>query len=155
VVDLWEAGEKVLVFGFYRETCGALRVHISQEIERRIMELAQHRLRAAGQDFSRAAVERRLERIQRRFFDDVRAAGRRALDDALNEVIRARASASGTAPLSADDGRPPSVLLILVLIMIGIVVDIDTMMGVAIVMVIMMEMVILIGMMNSCFALSR
>lgn len=36
VVDLWEAGEKVLVFAFYRQTCRALRIHISQELERRI-----------------------------------------------------------------------------------------------------------------------
>ena len=37
VVDLWEAGEKVLVFAFYRRTCRALRIHISREIERRVM----------------------------------------------------------------------------------------------------------------------
>ena len=41
VVDLWEAGEKVLVFAFYRRTCRALRIHISNEIERRIMSAGQ------------------------------------------------------------------------------------------------------------------
>ena len=45
VVDLWEAGEKVLVFAFYRRTCRALRIHISNEIERRIMSAGQRRLR--------------------------------------------------------------------------------------------------------------
>lgn len=36
VVDLWEAGEKVLVFAFYRHTCGALRRHISDEDKTRL-----------------------------------------------------------------------------------------------------------------------
>ena len=36
-VDLWESGEKVLVFAFYRHTCRALRLHISDEIERRVL----------------------------------------------------------------------------------------------------------------------
>ena len=40
VVELWENGEKVLVFAFYRRTCRALRIHISDEIERRMMTLA-------------------------------------------------------------------------------------------------------------------
>lgn len=36
VVDLWEAGEKVLVFAFYRYSCRALRAHISRKIEQRL-----------------------------------------------------------------------------------------------------------------------
>ena len=48
VVDLWEAGEKVLVFAFYRQTCRALRLHISQEIERRLCAAAQRRLGGSG-----------------------------------------------------------------------------------------------------------
>src|SRR5262249_34749909 len=46
-VDLWESGEKVLVFAFYRHTCRALRVHISQEIERRLTSLARRRFAGA------------------------------------------------------------------------------------------------------------
>ena len=37
-VDLWEQGEKVLVFAFYIQTCRALRFHISREIERRLSD---------------------------------------------------------------------------------------------------------------------
>ena len=48
VVDLWEAGEKVLVFAFDRRTCGALRRHISDELERRIIATGLRRLNESG-----------------------------------------------------------------------------------------------------------
>ena len=54
VVDLWEAGEKVLVFAFYRDSCRALRVHISQEIERRITQRAQQQ--ASGRQVRRVTA---------------------------------------------------------------------------------------------------
>jgi len=91
VVDLWESGEKVLVFAFYRHTCRALRVHISGEIERRITQRAQQQLRIADQESSIRAVKRLLERIQKRFFDDADAPGRRALDAALLAILRTHA----------------------------------------------------------------
>jgi len=103
VVDLWESGEKVLVFAFYRYTCRALRRHISHEIERRITEGAQQRLREAGHDGSRGAVERLLKRIQRRFFDDKEAPGRRALDHALDEIMRAHNESFDELQVSAED----------------------------------------------------
>jgi superfamily II DNA or RNA helicase len=74
VTDLWQAGEKVLVFAFYRHTCRALRIHISREIERRL----------------RSVLGERLEPIQKRFFDDTRSPGRQALDRELREIMRAR-----------------------------------------------------------------
>jgi hypothetical protein len=102
VVDLWEAGEKVLVFAFYRYTCRALRLHISQEIERRIMSGAQNRLRAAGRESGLTDVTRLLERTQKRYFDDVRSPGRRAIDAALGEIMRARAKGLGKARVTGE-----------------------------------------------------
>lgn len=86
-VDLWERGEKVLLFAFYRQTCRALRIHISSEIERRMMELARRRLGEAGRTATPAEVERVLESIQNRYFDRPRARGRHALDRALHELM--------------------------------------------------------------------
>jgi superfamily II DNA or RNA helicase len=87
-VDLWEAGEKVLVFAFYRYTCRALRIHISQEIEHRLLLKAQFQLRQAGAEIDQKEIEQLLERIQHRYFDDADAPGRRAVDAALNEIMR-------------------------------------------------------------------
>lgn len=86
VVDLWERGEKVLVFAFYRYTCRALRVHISEEIERRL-------------NLSSQAA---LERVQKRFFDDQKSPGRRALDRALQRIIHAREELLNQAELSLE-----------------------------------------------------
>jgi hypothetical protein len=97
VVDLWETGEKVLVFAFYRHTCRALRIHISREIENRVMETGINRLRTAGIKGGREEVERLLERIQRRFFDEAESTGRRAVDAALEGIIITRTSLIGTA----------------------------------------------------------
>ncbi len=83
VVDLWEAGEKVLVFAFYRQTCAALRIHISKEIELRTVALAQRRLSAVK-------VDHVLKRIQDRYFDDPEAPGRRAIDHALRSIVDRR-----------------------------------------------------------------
>lgn len=90
VVDLWESGEKVLVFAFYRHTCRSLRIHISQEIDRRIISNAQLRLRESGRDLGRREVERLITRTQRRYFDDEGALGRRAVDAALQELVQTR-----------------------------------------------------------------
>jgi ERCC4-related helicase len=73
-VDLWESGEKVLVFAFYRRTCRALRIHISKEIERRLA--GSHR--------------GKVESVQKRFFDDSRAPGWKALDTALRHIVEAQ-----------------------------------------------------------------
>jgi Helicase conserved C-terminal domain/SNF2-related domain len=102
VVDLWEAGEKVLVFAFYRQTCRALRVHISQEIERRMMSTAQGQLHAAGREADRQEIDQLLERIQRRYFDDLDSPGRRALDDALGLIIQGSARALNEADSSDE-----------------------------------------------------
>ena len=90
VVDLWEEGEKVLVFAFYRQTCAALRIHISEEIRQRTAELARRRLATAGLTMRGAEVDLLLERIRDRFFDVTDAPGRRALDRALRSIVDRR-----------------------------------------------------------------
>ena len=90
VVDLWEAGEKVLVFAFYRQTCAALRIHISDEIERRTAELARRRLTAAGKPIEGVELDQVLGRIQDRFFDAPDVPGRKALDLALRSIVDRR-----------------------------------------------------------------
>jgi hypothetical protein len=105
VADLWEAGEKVLVFAFYRRTCRALRIHISEEIERRIMAAGERELRRVGRDISSAAVEELLERVQRRFFDDTDSPGRRMLDRELDKIIARRAASLDAAQVTSDQRK--------------------------------------------------
>ena len=90
VVDLWEEGEKVLVFAFYRQTCAALRIHLSKEIEQRTAVLAKRRLTKAGHTIRRTEVEDVLRRIQDRYFDAPEAPGRKALDGALQFIVDRR-----------------------------------------------------------------
>lgn len=87
-VDLWERGEKVLVFAFYRETCSALRRHISRELEDRLHRHGLERLRSAGSPVSsNEALDRLVESIQKRFFDDTDGPGRKAVDAALQAIL--------------------------------------------------------------------
>lgn len=102
VVDLWEAGEKVLVFAFYRQTCRALRIYISQEIEQRVMATGQRRLREAGRNVDGDTVKRLLARIRERFFDDTDSPGRKALDSALEELMQTHARSLDAAQMSAE-----------------------------------------------------
>jgi ERCC4-related helicase len=102
VVALWEAGEKVLVFAFYRHTCRALRIHISQEIERRMFAAARRRLGEAGREADRQAIERLLEGIQKRFVDDPKSPGRKALDKALANIMAGHAKALDTVDMSEE-----------------------------------------------------
>jgi ERCC4-related helicase len=103
VVDLWEAGEKVLVFAFYRHTCRALRIHISEEIERRMNARAQRHLREADQDTGLQAVGHLLDRIQGRFFDDADGRGRKALDHALDKLIQRHATSIESIQVLRDE----------------------------------------------------
>ena len=86
-VDLWEAGEKVLVFAFYRQTCRALRLHISEEIERRVLLSAQQRSGNSAAVANLEKVERLLKRIRERFFDKRMSKGRKSVDEALDKII--------------------------------------------------------------------
>ena len=86
-VELWEAGEKVLIFAFYRQTCRALRIHISDEIERRILTLARRRFAGAGRALSDEEMQAALTSIQERYMDRPQASERRALDRALHSIV--------------------------------------------------------------------
>jgi hypothetical protein len=101
-VDLWEAGEKVLIFAFYRLTCRALRIHISNEIQRRLIQRAQSRLNETGFVNNPEDIERLLERIQSRFFDDVNAPGRKAVDAALSEILSRHSKLLAAANISVE-----------------------------------------------------
>jgi ERCC4-related helicase len=92
VVDLWERGEKVLVFAFYRQTCRALRIHISQEIERRVIETGRRRLVEVGCESEAQEIEHLLDRIQKRYFDDADSPGRHAVTSALDDIMRPHAA---------------------------------------------------------------
>ena len=102
VVDLWESGEKVLVFGFYRHTCRALRVHISKEIGTRVMTSWLDRLRIAGRSVSLEEGEKLLERIQQRYFSTSDSPGRKAVDQALLAIIRKHFKTAKTGPDDQD-----------------------------------------------------
>lgn len=104
-VDLWEAGEKVLVFAFYRQTCGALRIHIRKEIEKRTAVLARWRLEKAEGTTPETDVTQVLNRIRVRYFDDREAPGRRELDRSLRSIVDRRRKdlfASGVQPQDLD-----------------------------------------------------
>jgi hypothetical protein len=87
VVDLWERGEKVLVFAFYRLTCRALRVQIGAELEKRLWERATQALTVAGGEGSQQQVDRVIKRAQRRYFDVANSPARKALDGALLALL--------------------------------------------------------------------
>ena len=86
-VDLWEDGEKVLIFAFYRQTCRALRIHLSKELDRRLMTHARRRFAGAGRPADDDEIERIIASIHNRYFDTPRAPGRRALDRALGIIL--------------------------------------------------------------------
>jgi ERCC4-related helicase len=102
VVDLWQSGEKVLVFAFYRHTCRALRIHISQEIERRIMTAGQDVLREAGRGIGVNALKQLLENIQKRYFDVLKSPGRRAVDAALRKILERHSKAIKYAQMTDE-----------------------------------------------------
>ena len=101
--DLWEHGEKVLVFAFYRHTCKALRIHISTELERRISGTGLRRLRDAGVEMAPSELDRLVARIQNRYFDDADGPGRRAVDSALEEVLDTKSTLTTGAPLDSSE----------------------------------------------------
>ena len=86
-VNLWESGEKVLVFAFYRRTCQALRIHISNELEKRLLTHARRRLAGAGRATDDKNIAKIIDSIRNRFFDNPKAPGRQALDRALANIV--------------------------------------------------------------------
>src|SRR3990172_8803643 len=68
------------------------------------MLAGQRQLREAGREGSQKEVERLLERTQRRYFGDADSPGRKAIDTALGEIMRARVK-SLEAALVPDEQR--------------------------------------------------
>lgn len=109
VADLWECGEKVVVFAFYRHTCAALRYHIGDEIRLRLLARARERMGMTPAD-DEQRIWKRLEQIQQQFFgrEEAPRPGQRALDDALERILDDHA----TAIAHVDrDGRMRPLLL--------------------------------------------
>ncbi len=102
-VDLWEAGEKVLVFAFYRQTCAALRLHISDEIDRRIKTHMKRQFAGAGSPIKDEEVDGIIESIQKRYFDDRKTKGRQALDRGLAAIIDRRRADLDRAGVSDEE----------------------------------------------------
>ena len=67
------------------------------------MLAAQRQLRARGQALDAEAVDRRLNLVQRRYFDDGRSPGRKALDDALAAIVRSHDRAPSRVGVSLDE----------------------------------------------------
>jgi SNF2 family DNA or RNA helicase len=86
-LELWNTGEKVVVFCFYIATGKALRAHISRAIQ---TELLRRGARKLGLDpRQRTAVITELERLGDRFFDPD-APVTRAAGDLVGEIFAAR-----------------------------------------------------------------
>ncbi len=66
VVELWDRGEKVVVFCFFRATCKALRSHLSAVLRDRIISRGRARLGASG--LNDRAVWEQLERFSKNRF---------------------------------------------------------------------------------------
>ncbi len=102
VVDLWEQGEKVLVFAFYRQTCRSLRIHISAEMERRVITHARRRLAGAGKPADDQSIEDLIRRIQERYFN-LRNPEAQALDRALTNIMQPYADKLSKHQIDLDD----------------------------------------------------
>ncbi len=83
VIQLWKAGEKVLVFCHYRATGRALRRHISRRLGQEIRDMGSLTLRGAPAH----EVMTRLDAIGKQFFD-TGGSLRRVVDAALAELVQ-------------------------------------------------------------------
>ena len=80
-VDLWKAGEKVLIFCHYRATGRALWQHISSRLDDEIIKMGQRQLGTSSE-----SVREELEQIGDRFFD-TDGLLRREVDESLRRII--------------------------------------------------------------------
>ena len=80
-VELWKAGEKVLIFCHYRATGRALRQHISARLDAEIIEAGKRQL-----DLSGESVREELEQIGKRFFD-TDGLLRKKVDELLSQIV--------------------------------------------------------------------
>ncbi|HWP45504.1 MAG TPA: helicase-related protein, partial [Blastocatellia bacterium] len=82
-VQLWKAGEKVLIFCHYRATGKALRRHISSRLEAEIIRLGLQRLPGVAPE----KIREELERISARFFDS-EGALRNQVTHSIESIVR-------------------------------------------------------------------
>jgi superfamily II DNA or RNA helicase len=80
-VELWNKGEKVLIFCHYRATGHALRQHISARLDAEIIEAGRRQLGVSGE-----SVREQLDQIGKRFFDKDGLLYRE-VDKSLNRII--------------------------------------------------------------------
>ncbi len=83
-VELWEKGEKVLLFCTYRETARALREHIRHAIDNRILSLVSERM---GWDTTRRAEARGVLKRMARRLSDAEGRLRKEVVEFLHAVI--------------------------------------------------------------------
>lgn len=102
-IGLWEAGEKVLIFTFYRQTCAALSTFISREIRKRIRTLIKRRFAGAHRSVEDVDIDQIVDSIQNRYFDNKLAPGREALNRELRGIINNRTAELIRAGVSDED----------------------------------------------------
>ncbi|HEX8140665.1 MAG TPA: DEAD/DEAH box helicase [Pyrinomonadaceae bacterium] len=81
-VELWKAGEKVLIFCHYRATGRALQQRISAQLDAEIVEMGRRQLGIAGD-----SVREELDQIGKRFFD-TDGLLRREVDESVYQLVQ-------------------------------------------------------------------
>ena len=81
-VQLWEAGEKVLIFCHYRATGRALRLHVSSALRQRFLALGAKKLSMDSPD----AVAAELARVGERFLDEKNPV-RRKVEQSIRHAV--------------------------------------------------------------------
>ena len=82
-VQLWETGEKVVIFCHYRATGRALRLHVSSALRRRFLALGATKLSTADE----ASVQAELDRLGERLLDQ-ESPVRRKVERSIRDIVR-------------------------------------------------------------------
>ncbi|MBK9278346.1 MAG: DEAD/DEAH box helicase [Candidatus Obscuribacter sp.] len=102
-VDLWQSGEKVLVFAFYRETCKALRIHISNEIMNRLTTSVSRLFAGVNRPVELGKIDEIVSVIKDSYFGSKPCPQRTALDTALRNILKQKTKALTKATVTLDD----------------------------------------------------
>ncbi len=79
-----------------------LRLHISNEVEKRSYALARRRLAASGQTgVTDEAIDELVAKVQRSYFDDVKTTGRQVLDEELSQIVDSKLAENRGEAISA------------------------------------------------------
>ena len=82
-MQLWETGEKVVIFCHYRATGRALRLHVSSALHRRFLALGATKLSTADE----ASVQAELDRLGERLLDQ-ESPVRRKVERSIRDIVR-------------------------------------------------------------------